>query len=189
MAQRVCGSKASNLGNVPNLDSTTFPFLWAIFAYCLFYGLCCVCKHIYNRSSSESYPARIISRIRVLDLFPRLQKSSRRFWLTLAYCLLITLWALCFVNHFYMYSIFTKAHLVATEWTFGQIISVTIWFPFLVELFYIELGKSWCYQLSTMNESSMLTSSCRGNRESVKVQISTWAAGYQEQEQLTIRLE
>ena len=60
---------------------------------------------------------------------------------TLFFVLSTILWVLCFAYHFYLYSLFVKSRLLAPEWTFGQIIAVTLWVPSIVEFLYIEHGK------------------------------------------------
>ena len=77
---------------------------------------------------------------RLAHAYP-LSKIPKKFIVGVGYPVLLLIWALYFVYHFYLYSIFTKSIVVSPSWTFGQIIAVTVWAPFIVEYLYLEQGE------------------------------------------------
>ena len=48
-----------------------------------------------------------------------------------------------FIFQILLFYIYLRHDLFSQEWTFGQIIAVTVWAPSIIEFLYIELGKSY----------------------------------------------
>ena len=53
----------------------------------------------------------------------------------------LILWPFCFAAQFYYYYTYFKMGYVSKFWSFGQIISVSVWVPSLVEFAYIQYSK------------------------------------------------
>lgn len=140
-AQIVCGSKPGNLRKFINRTDFRFALVWLIDTYCIAWGLWCVFRHTMNRPSRGSLRERVLTAIKRLAHASPLSKIPKKFTDGVGYSVLLLLWALCFVYHFYLYSLFNKSSLVSPSWTFGQIIAVTVWAPFIVEYLYIEQGE------------------------------------------------
>lgn len=141
MAQIVCGSKPGNLRIFIDRTDFRFALVWLIYTYCIAWGLWCVFRHTLNRPPRGSLRERTLTVIKGLAHAPPLSKIPKKFIVGVGYPALLLIWALCFVYHFYLYSLFTKSGLVSPSWTFGQIIAVTVWAPFIVEYLYIEQGE------------------------------------------------
>lgn len=134
----VCGSKTRNLENVLNQKDIRFAIIWLIYAYCIAWVLWCLLMQVFKNGTKESFSTRLLARLARL----KLESGSRNKLAVYGYATSLVVWGLCFVYHFYLYSLFTRSNLVSSQWSFGQIIAVTIWIPSIVELLYIEHGKS-----------------------------------------------
>ena len=77
-------------------------------------------------------------------------------------------WSLCVAGQFYLFSAYLEHSVISYEWSFGQIIAVTIWLPSLVEYIYIE----WSRFHPPLHEVRASTKSRRWDHESLKIQIS-----------------
>ena len=137
----VCGSSSGNLENVPDRRDIRFAIIWLIYTYCIAWALWCLLMQIFKNSMKESLGARVLAGLKN-SCSGRLQSVSRNQLAAYGYAISLVVWGLCFVYHFYLYSLFTRSNLVSGEWSFGQIIAVTAWIPSIVELLYIEHGKS-----------------------------------------------
>ena len=137
VARMVCGSKSGNLENVISRSDIRFALIWVIYTFCVASFLWCVVTYALNSQPKGSYGQRIRMSLKYLTRKPPFDKILP----CLGYPLLALVWALCFTYHFYLYSLFTKSHLVSSEWSFGQIIAVTVWIPSIIEYLYIECGK------------------------------------------------
>ena len=140
-AIQICGSESWILTNVLDRSDIKFSLVWAIYSYCILWFLWCVAKHVLNQPFMKKHWERILRRTAGSASPSAFSKIPQQLSSGLGLILLI-IWALCFTYHFYLYSLFTKSKLVSSEWSFGQIIAVTVWVPWIVEFLYIELGKS-----------------------------------------------
>ena len=142
MAIEVCGPEAAGLTHVLNRDNMDFPLVWLVFAYSVMWVFYCMISHLFHK------PRSLSKREQVRSIIQR-QKDKILGWSPFTahvanfsfFPVLAILWALCFVYHFYLYSLFTRSNLVSSEWTFGQIIAVMIWVPSLAELVNIQISK------------------------------------------------
>ena len=82
-------------------------------------------------------------------------------------------WSLCIAGQFYLFSAFLEHSVISYEWSFGQIIAVTIWLPCLVEYVYIEWSRFHKHSF----EVCASTKSRRWHHESLKIQISGTSDG------------
>lgn len=137
----ICGSKSSNLENVPNRRDIRFAIIWLIYTYCIAWALWCLLMQVFKSSREESVSTRVLAGLKILCL-GRLESGAKNKLAAYGYAISLVVWGLCFVYHFYLYSLFTRSNLVSGQWSFGQIIAVTVWIPSIVELLYIEHGRS-----------------------------------------------
>ena len=113
-------------------------WLWPVWAYCMMWLLICIIRHWYDGRRIFS-PPHWWSPRRILTRYPRIRKFSKevstcRSWTAIS-CIT---WPLCFACQFYLFSIYFKHSVISQQWTFGQIIAVTVWAPSMVEYVYIE---------------------------------------------------
>ena len=158
----LCGS--SKLGN--NLLPTGLidnGWIWAVWANCivwLFLGLgikCCNLKvFAKSREKSMQFGTKV-------SFIKYLIKKSRTYttWIIVS----VIPWSLCFAGQFYLYSAFFEHSVISYEWSFGQIIAVTVWLPSLVEYVYIE----WSRFHKHLFEACASTKSCRWHHESLEI--------------------
>ena len=140
IVKQVCGSQSWILTDVLDRTDLKFSLIWAIYSYCILWFLWCMFKHVLNQPFTEKHRDRVLRKLNgssnSISSNELLQKTLSGLGL-----ILLIIWALCFTYHFYLYSLFAKSKLVSSEWSFGQIIAVTVWIPSIVELLYIELGR------------------------------------------------
>lgn len=111
--------------------------VWAIWANCVVWLSFCMGKHWYDSGSKIGSSLRsILTRVRwSQDLYKELCKC--RIWTPLS----LTTWSLCLGAQFYLFSVYFEHSIISRQWSFGQIIAVTVWVPFAVEYIYIEYSK------------------------------------------------
>lgn len=177
----VCGSKSGNLENVLTRKDIRFAIIWLVYTYCIAWALWCLLMQVSKTSTKESLGARVLAWFKNSGL-GRLESVPRNKLATYGYAILLVVWGLCFGYHFYLYSLFTRSKLVSGQWSFGQIIAVTVWIPSIVELLYIEHGKFRNHHFPKSVGSKKLSADCymsRGHREGFEIQISTRRASRQ----------
>ena len=141
-------------------------WIWAVWANCiiwLFLGLGIKC---YNLEVLARYHEKVMQFGTKLTLIKHLIQKSRTYttWIIVS----AIPWSVCSAGQFYLFDAFLKHSVISYEWSFGQIIAVTIWLPCLVEFVYIEWSK-FHKNLSKMGAS---TKSRRWHHESIKIQVS-----------------
>jgi len=141
LAKIVCGSASSNLENIIDRTAISFSLIWAIYAYCVSWGLWCLIKHTLDRFPGGAHQHRLLKAVQNLVRSPSFNKLPRSLLSRVGYVLFIFMWALCFAYHFYLYSLFTRFAMVSRVWSFGQIIAVSAWVPTIVEYCYMEYGE------------------------------------------------
>lgn len=141
LARQVCGSNTGNISSVIDRTSIKFSLIWVIFSYCILCSVWCLMKLVIQLAPGGSRRERFLRAGGPLMSESALGQPGK-IMLRGFYALLAVLWILCLAYHFYLYSLFTRYHLVSTQWSFGQIIAVTVWFPSVVELAYMEYRKS-----------------------------------------------
>ena len=136
----VCGSESGNLENVLTRKSIRFAVIWLIYTYCIAWALWCLLMQVFKKSTKQSPKTNVNAGLKKTCM-RLLRFVSRSKLARYGYAILLVVWGLCFAYHFYLYSLFTRSSLVSGQWSFGQIIAVTVWIPSIVELLYIEHGK------------------------------------------------
>jgi len=137
----ICGSW--NLAN--NAIGTsifTSHWIWLVWASCLMWLPICTIKHWY-RGKVSCYKPRSWSLPSIYARYTWIGRVYRelgtcRTW-TLFSCIS---WSLCFGCQFYLFSVYFKHSVISQQWSFGQIIAVTVWVPSVVEYIYIEYSTS-----------------------------------------------
>lgn len=141
LAQWICGSKASNLGALCIRNGIRFAYVWLIYTNCIIWTLWYLIKHSFSDPPIGSLQERIVENLENLACNTTANRVLKRILPWLGYSLFILTWLLCFIYHFYLYSLFTRFKMVSPSWTLGQIIAVTVWVPSIVEFFYIEYSQ------------------------------------------------
>ena len=103
---------------------------------CMFWGLYCVVKQALNCPpkspefySSRTFRLKIYLQAKVILSNPMFDR--------ICYLLFLTTWSLTFGYQFYLYSLFFANADIATTWSFGQIVAITVWTPCLAEYFHL----------------------------------------------------
>lgn len=206
----LCGPRPGISENVVNWGDIRFPIIWSIYAYCLAWTLWCISTQAFKYEKKKSLSAKMLSKFnnscrRLLEpismsrlapyghvisqLLSRLKNCCRGLLESVSsgklavygHTLLLLLWGLCFAYHFYLYSLFTRSALVSGQWSFGQIIAVTVWIPSIVELLYIE-QREWPPYYSSNPWEARISADFwyhRWYREGLEIQISTGSTGRQ----------
>lgn len=64
---------------------------------------------------------------------------------------------LCFGGQFYLFTVYLRHSYISYEWSFGQIIAVTVWIPSVVEFFYNSVGKLRALEFPYQGKDERLT--------------------------------
>lgn len=137
----LCGS--SKLGhNAVGPTTVANHRMLAVWANCVAWFVFCAAKHCYNGEGNwgKRYGLRFHA---ACVKYPGLKTLSRsmcwyRFWMIL----FLAIWSLCFASQFYLFSVYFEHSVISEQWSFGQIIAVTIWIPSIVEYVYMEYNES-----------------------------------------------
>ena len=136
-----CGS------NVPfptKIDYSTIKsgWNWALWTNCAAWLLYCILERSLGQNSvSNARAARLLQKtVRWVSVWMR--PLFETIWLTrLQYLLFAASWSTALGYQIFLYSIpFTHAQ-VATMWTFGQVVAITVWTPCIAEYLYLERGN------------------------------------------------
>ena len=136
----VCGSKSGNLEGVADLVSANFTVIWLIYAHSIAWAFWCVLMRVHHNGTKRSSRTRMLAGLERKLTLGRLSPVSRAKMVSYAYAFSLIIWGLCFTYHIYLYSLFARSKLVSSQWSFGQIIAVTVWIPSIIELLYLEHG-------------------------------------------------
>ena len=138
MRRQICGSYRLRLNYYHGATFVNFPVAWTIYSFsamCFLVHICrrhnrqLICPLLNEHSNHPSrWRPRSCSECTVL----------RKIWDIAA----SILWIASFIYMFYLYVAFNDNNFVSKEWTFGQIVSITVWVPSIVELLYMEKCKS-----------------------------------------------
>ena len=117
------------------------PWMWLIWAHCVMWLPICAVKHYYDGQDCDAKSRwwRFHDISAKYAIIRRAVKglSAYRIWTALT----CTSWSLCFGCQFYVFSVYFDHSVISTQWSFGQIIAVTVWIPSIVEYIYIEYSK------------------------------------------------
>ena len=140
-------------------------WIWAVWANCiiwLFLGLGTKCYNLKVFARQRERLARFGTKISFIKCL--IEKSrTQTTWIIVS----VIPWSLCIAGQFYLFSAFLEHSVISYEWSFGQIIAVTVWLPSLVEYVYIEWSRFHKHSF----EVCATTKSRRWDHESLKIQV------------------
>lgn len=138
-AKKSCGSMSGNLRYGPSWTDFNPSLIWTIYAYCLAWALICLGKHIINTPKKSTFRSRL--RTSLLGFAQQVlpHRFPTRVLAASLYAFSLVVWILCFAYTFYLYNLFIQANAISKTWSFGQVIGINTWTPFIVELIYLEL--------------------------------------------------
>lgn len=112
---------------------------WLVWTNCMTWLFFCLGKKCYETENLGSYRERLKSFLtsRWLNKFVVREYDAHTMWIATA----VIPWFLCFASQFWLFSAYFQHSVISYQWSFGQIITITIWVPCLVEYLYIELSK------------------------------------------------
>ena len=134
----LCGSWSLGDNAIGSSVFTSY-WMWLVWANCFLWLPVCIVKHWYGGEErgygkSRSWSLDSISkRYMWFSWFSRVVGTCRT-W-TLVSCIT---WSLCFGCQFYLFSVYFNHSVISQQWSFGQIIAVTVWIPSVIEYIYIE---------------------------------------------------
>lgn len=147
----VCGtmnwSDICNPYSATAIDRVPLRYTWAVWAICCLWLIYCVLSKLLFGAPKNPRVARLVENWKTPD--NRLRASIHFVPLSCYRSLGLLSWMFCFAFQLYYYAAYFLDGLVSTQWTFGQIISVTVWMPSIVEYLYLEFCKFQVCQLSS----------------------------------------
>ena len=134
----MCGDRAANV-NAVDPTIIKLPVIYIIRAFSVLCCTLCILSHVLHHSSlrqkfnkkSESWQNRF-----------KLKKTL--YWRLLAiimYVCFAAIWSLSFAYLFYIYDHFRRRRFISNDWSFGQIVAISVWVPSIVEFLYMESGE------------------------------------------------
>ena len=129
----LCGSQEI-LRNYYEIVAKVSSAVWVVWTYCVLWLLLCLFQKLHQRGLRKSWPNRFQTFLGYFDA----AAPNRTYTIWTRVSTLI--WALCFAVQFYLFSIYIQASVIPSNWSFGQIIAITIWIPSIFEYIYIEYG-------------------------------------------------
>lgn len=170
----ICGSRSLK-GNAIGADTVLSPWMWVLWVNCVAWLFVCIVKHGFRLRGNriEKYYG-ILRTIFAKYNWTRLLSRDLRTFRAWAF-LSLTTWPLCFGGQFYLFSVYFASDVISQQWTFGQIIAVTVWIPSIVEYIYMEYSESRFY-LNIQPQAKVLARwSYRGFQ--ISIPLSTEADG------------
>ena len=161
----LCGSSklANNLLPTRLIDNG---WIWVVWANCiiwLFLGLGIKCYNLKVFAKPREKLMQFGTKVSCIQYLIK-KGSTYSTWIIVS----AIPWSLCFAGQFYLFNAFFEHSVISYEWSFGQIIAVTVWLPPLVEYVYIE----WSRFHKHLFEVCASTKSRRWHHESLQIQIS-----------------
>ena len=133
----LCGSW-NLVNNAIGTSMFTSHWIWLVWACCIMWLPICTVKHWYSDDESYSKP-RSWSFRSIPERHTWIAKLYRELGTCRTWSLFSCVsWSLCFGSQFYLFSLYFKHFVISQQWSFGQIIAVTVWVPSVVEYAYIE---------------------------------------------------
>jgi len=146
------------------LLTAAYAWFWPLCIACLMSLVICVCKRT----------GRLRQIVQIWQRWQKVQGTQLIHWIDSSVFTLVAIWI--FVLQFYFLSTFIQHNLILSEWTFSQIIAVTVWVPSAVKYLYIEFDKLYIF---TWQHSATIQKFRKANdceliseyQESVQVQV------------------
>ena len=133
----LCGSESSKI-NIIHYQQYDIRLVWTIYTYCALWCLWCIIKFSREGLMKRRGP------LQPLRKWTYSINSNLMVWKTLynlTWITHISLWGLSFGYTFYLYSLFWRNQFIPTSWTLGQIISIFVWAPTVVDFLYTQYSK------------------------------------------------
>lgn len=140
-ATMICGDQATKINVIDNsvIIPSIIGIIWVVSVLCC---LSCIIWHALHRRTFAVTRERLRNHWTIRWFQSRSENIKHKQLLSGMLCvILISVWALCFAYLFYLYDHFRRHGFVSTEWTFGQIVAISIWAPSIVEFLYMEGRK------------------------------------------------
>lgn len=123
-----CGSSRLN-NNALQPSTVSNTWIWLVWLNCI------VCACIGKKLMESRHWRSAFHRLVKKPVFKL--PSSSSLWIIL----FVITSGLCFASQFSLFSVFLRHDFISSEWSFGQIIAVTVWVPSVVEFLYIEYSR------------------------------------------------
>ena len=136
-AEQLCGTDSFKLNSI-QYQQFHIRLVWAIYSYCLLWCLWCIFKFLREGPMRGHGGLQYRHKLTLgMTLSPMMWKFLQ--YLTWIVC--ISLWGFSFGYIFYVYSIFWRNHFIPRSWALGQIISILVWAPTIVDFLYTQYSK------------------------------------------------
>ena len=135
-----CGTLSSRLNWFPYQNFIKRQLVNVAFSHCLRVLILCICVHTYRTTFTTS--DRDFVPLMDDKLSCKLGRHQQIFWTYARYgavTYLASLWLVCFGYQYDLYGLFYRHDLVSTKWSFGQVVSVSVWASTIVAF----LSKIW----------------------------------------------
>lgn len=135
--QDICGNKTA-----PRITDQWFIKLWPydfiiVWATCGLWVLACVAKKSSESNVSSQKPKGLRFMLYITE---GVQIWERKIYKKIAPFALI-LWMIIYAYQFFLFYYYATLPVIPIDWSFGQIVAVTIWIPSVVEFIYLEISK------------------------------------------------
>lgn len=134
----LCGNSNLRRNAMPNGTVANW-WTWLVWSNCIAWLFFCLGKKCFDTENLGSC-RRLLKRLiqqRWLTKVPIKEYNAHTIWIVTA----VIPWSLCFASQFWLFSAYFQHSVISNEWSFGQIIAITVWLPCLVEYIYIEWSK------------------------------------------------
>ena len=141
LLQKWCGSPKPVVTGI-QISIILSGWNWVLWSICLLWLSYCIFEKLHDpsivTSSSSAAQGRGSSRIRYIRTrrFPPTPKPMKCIW----WCSFAISWPLVLGYQLYLYSLFFTSSQINTEWSFGQIVAITVWAPCLADFILILKG-------------------------------------------------
>ena len=136
----ICGSRANELNSLDVKSVINLRIAWVICCYC---AICCLALAIWHVIKTNK---TLVKSEFCQSWIERLESvataRTRANFLVAGRLAFLMTWLSCFTYLFYLYAYFKRHRFVSSNWDFGQIVAITVWAPSIVELLYMEKGRS-----------------------------------------------
>ena len=136
-AKQLCGTLSFKLNSI-QYQHFHIRLIWAIYSYCVLWCLWCVFKFL-REGPMKGHGGLHFYHSRTLGI--RLSPTTWKLLHALSWIVCVTLWGLSFAYTFYVYSIFWRNKFIPRSWALGQIISILVWAPTIVDFVYTQYSK------------------------------------------------
>lgn len=134
----LCGN--SNLvNNEMSKEIISNWWTWLVWTNCVVWSFFCLGKKCYDTVALNPYRRLLQDRLQRYRFTRFLSRhhNDYKVWIVIA----VIPWSLCFASQFWLFAAYFQHSVISFEWSFGQIIAITVWLPCIIEYVYIEFRK------------------------------------------------